>query len=75
MANKPFIANEPRTDLVPIRQAYFGRDFWLRWDRMSEQDRAAYLLGWSLELELAVRRCGESVERIEERVTQLEERP
>lgn len=73
MANKPFVGDEPRTDLVPIRQAYFSREFWSKWGRMSERDRAAYLLGWSQELDLAVKRCEESIEQIEERIACLED--
>jgi len=57
---------EPKANLVPIRQAYFPRQFWEQWDQMMDPQRAAYTLGWIAELENVIRRMEHRVDQLEE---------
>ena len=58
-------APEQQTDLIPIRMAFFSRQFWTFWDQLMDREKAAYALGWISELEMAIRRMSERVDRIE----------
>lgn len=70
MKSRLEIPDIPRADLVPIRQAYFSREFWEMWDRMEERGRHASLLGWIAELESTIRSMQRKIDLIDE---QLEE--
>ena len=71
MKSRLEIPDTPRADLVPIRQAYFSREFWDMWDRMGERGRHASLLGWIAELESAIRRMQRRIDRIDEHLEEL----
>jgi len=55
---------ETWTNVIPIRKTYFPKAFWDFWDRLDDRQKAAYILGWISELEMAGRRTSEQVQRI-----------
>ena len=57
-------APEQESNLVPIRMTYFPKPFWEFWDQLEDRPKAAYILGWLLELETAVRKMSEQVRKI-----------
>lgn len=61
-------APEQQTNIIPIRQAYFSPGFWLYWDQLADRQKAAYVLGWISELEMASRRTLERIRRIEDQL-------
>lgn len=59
-------APEQETNIIPIRQSYFGRRFWAFWDNLKDRQKAAYVIGWISELETAIRGLSERIRRIED---------
>ncbi len=63
---QPIDIPQEQTNLVPIRHAYFSKEFWDRWDKLSDRQKAAFLLGWVAELEAAIRKMSEQLNYLRE---------
>ena len=57
-------------NIVPIRKAYFSKEFWDRWDRMTIEERSAFVLGWLAEHDLEIRKTRQITLRIGDCVNQ-----